>query len=162
MKQYRADGHDDLIVAPRLLGRTAAVSAKGPRSPVRPRDEVLASSSVETRRLHEFVIEFALEHDLTVKETPVGLVLATQEREWLATVYLDPYNYLEVYIQALRNRGWDAEADAAIATLQATTEKRLSLRHPAVPAADVFAHWQEVKAALTSMAELYGSIDARP
>ena len=86
---------------------------------------------------------------------PVVRVLAFAERNWLATVYLDPYNSLEVYIQELRNRGWNAQADGVIAALQNTTSKRLPLKHPAVPAADVVAHWQAAKDVLVGMAGLY-------
>lgn len=158
VKQYRADGHDDLVIVPRLLGRTAAASTKTVHSSLgRPREEVLASSTQDTKRLLDLVTGLARENGLTLKETPVGLVLAAAERRWLATVYLDPYDYLEVYIQDLRNRGWDADADTAIAALQATTTKRLSAKHPAVPTTDVVAHWQEVKSVLTGMAGLHSS-----
>lgn len=156
VKQYRADDDDDLIIAPRLLGRTAIVSAKSGRGALgRTREEALVSSTAETRRLLELVTEFAQQQRLDLRETPVGLVLVYPDHKWLATVYLDPYNYLEVYIQELRNHGWNGDADSSIAALQRITTKRLPPKHPAVPAADVVAHWEAVKAVLVGMADLY-------
>ncbi len=76
VKQYRADGDDDLIIAPRLLGRTAVVSAKSGRGALgRTREEALVSSTADTRRLLDLVTEFAQQQRLDLRETPVGLVL---------------------------------------------------------------------------------------
>ncbi|NCD16194.1 MAG: hypothetical protein EOL91_02575 [Actinobacteria bacterium] len=158
VKQYRADGRDDRVLVPTLIGRNAASSAKHDRTTQRrAREETLAASTTDTLRLLELIGELAHEQGLTTHETPVGLVLETPAREWLATVYLDPYNMLEVYIRELRDRGWDAQADSMFAALQKTTPKRLAAKHTNVSTTDIVTHWPEVKSALVAVAGLYRS-----
>lgn len=156
VKQYRAEGRDDRVIVPRLIGRTGAASARaGSAGPRRAREETLAASTPETLRLLELIEGLAGERGLMTHETPVGLVLETPNRKWLATVYLDPFNTLEVYVRELRDHGWDREADGVFAALQRTTSKRLATKHTNVATSDVIAHWPDVKAVLLDMAGLY-------
>lgn len=66
-----------------------------------------------------------------------------------------PNNALEFYIQELRDRGWDEQADRTFGVLEAIANKRLASKHTNVPTADVVAHWPEISATLIEMAELY-------
>lgn len=158
VKQYRADGHDDLVIVPRLLGRTGATAAKSASGGVRrTREEVVAAASADTRKLASLVSEFAGEAGLIKEESPMALLLKTPARETLTTIYF-PYDTLDVAIQPLRDRGWDAAADRALGVLNAATSKRLSKKTPSVPAADALARWTDISAVLIEMATLYRSL----
>jgi hypothetical protein len=163
VKQYLAEGREDRVIVPTLIGRTGTASAKSGRTGLRrPRHEAVAASTEPTRRLLELFTALAREQDLAARETPSGLVLETRASEWLATVYLDSYNSVEFYIQELRNRGWDEQADRTFALLQQITNKRLAIKHTNVSTTDVLAHWVDVRATILQMADLYRSAYGEP
>lgn len=139
IKQYRAEGRDDLVIVPTLIGRTAASTDKLPE---------------EARKLVQLIEELAFDQNLVITPATISLVLKTQALESLATVYL-PWNSLEVLLQPLRNRGWSEQADQFLDELRACTNKRLTEKHPEIPAADVIAHWGQVSDVLKNMAALY-------
>ena len=156
VKQYRAEGRDDRVIVPTLIGRTGGVTTRlKHRGSTRSREETLAASSGDTRRLIELVHEFVQVRALAHHETRSGLVLETPTRKWLATVYLVPYNTIEFYIQELRNQGWDNAADRYFATLEETAGKRLAPRHPHIDSETAVAHWTTIQEVLSGMAELY-------
>ncbi|MCW3159642.1 hypothetical protein [Micropruina sonneratiae] len=157
VKQYRADGHDDLVIVPRLLGRTGGAAAKSSGGPRRTREAVVAAASEDTRALASMAAGFARDIGLTAEESPTALLVKTPARETLTVIYF-LYNSLDVPIQPLRDRGWNAAADHAFEVLNAATSKHLSPKTPSVPAGDALAHWTEISEVLTEMAALYGSL----
>jgi len=154
IKQYRADGRNDLVIVPTLIGRTAASTDKPGQRESRSHEESLAAASEDTHELLRLIDELASDRDLITTPAPASRVLKTQARETLATVYL-PWNSLEVLIQPLRNHGWTEQADRFLAELRACTSKRLPDKHPEIPVADVMAHWGQIKLVLEGMAALY-------
>lgn len=156
VKQYRAEGHDDLVIVPRLLGRTGAAAAKSAGGLRRTREEVVSAASGDTRDLANAAADFARDTGLITEESPTALLLKTPARETLTTVYF-LYNSLDVPIQPLRDRGWNDAAERTLHALSAATSKRLSKKTPSVPASDALAHWTEIRALLDEIAALYRS-----
>lgn len=156
VKQYRAEGHDDLVIVPRLLGRTGAAAAKSAGGPRQTREEVVAAATEDTRALARAVTSFARDVGLITEASRTALLVKTPARETVATIYF-LYDSLDVPIQPLRDRGWHAAADRALNVLNAATAKRLSKKAPSVPAVDALAHWADISAVLDEMASLYQS-----
>lgn len=156
IKQYRAEGRDDLVIVPTLIGRTAASTDKPGQRESRTYVHYLDIASEEARKLVQLIEELAFDQNLVTTPATISLVLKTQALESLATVYL-PWNSLEVLLQPLRNRGWSEQADQFLDELRACTNKRLTEKHPEIPAADVIEHWGQVSDVLKNMAALYRS-----
>ena len=154
VKQYRADGRDDIVVVPTLYGRSAVTPDKPGQRSRRSHEESLAAASADTHELLNRIQELADVIDLTTTRAPASLVLKTHARESLATVYL-LWNSLEIQIQPLRERGWVDQAESYLAELRACTQKQLPTKHPDVPVSDVLAHWEQIRGLLIGMAELY-------
>jgi hypothetical protein len=156
VKQYRAEDYPGTVIVPAVYGRTAASSAKSGAPRIKQdREAHLAASSPATQRLLELTSEFAGGQSLTLRETPSGTLLKTDSGGSVANVYLGPYNYLEVPLEPLRERGWLEEADAFYRTLQGVTSKALTRKNPGVPSEDVVARWETVRAVLEEMSALY-------
>lgn len=154
IKQYRAEGRDDLVVVPTLIGRTAGTTEKPGQRASRSHEESLTGASEDTHELLRRIEDLAQQLDLITTQAPASRVLKTQARESLAVVHL-LWNNLEVVIGPLRERGWGEQADRFLAELSDCTHKRLPEQHPNLPVADVIAHWDRVSDVLAGMAALY-------
>lgn len=156
VKQYRAEGHDALVIVPSVFGRTAATVLKERSArPSGDRAELLERSLPATREALDRLSTLAQEHGFAIKETPAGLLLKTQRAESLANLYLATWDAVDVPIKPLRERGWDHDADALHARLQGLTTKHLTAAAPSVPTPDVIAHWDEFAAIVVQVAGLY-------
>lgn len=162
VKQYRAAGHDGIVVVPAVFGRTAAASTKSSGRRAVDRDVAWADSSQDTHRAVQLLSDLAEELDLVLTETPSGGTLAkTRSGGSVANVYLAPYDSLDVALNQLRSQGWTTEADSAFEAMSALTSKRLTAKNPAMPTADVVAGWHRLRPVLTEIARLH-QLGAKP
>lgn len=154
VKQYRADGREDLVIVPTLIGRTGVTTTKPSQRGTTTHEEALASASQETRELVGLVDGLAEDLGLLATDSPSGRLLKTPRRETLATVYL-PWNALQIPIHALRMRGWSDEAERFLAILRSCTPRQLPEKTPSVGTEDAVANWASIREVLTGIAHLY-------
>lgn len=140
VKQYKSAGHPGTVLVPTVYGRTATASVKQGSRPRSSREELLARSAPSTLELLELAQELAREMGLVLTEAPSGALLKTRSKGSVANVYLATWDTLDVPLQPLRDRGWNAEAEQALRDLQALTAKRLTVKNPSLPSADVVKH----------------------
>lgn len=159
VKQYRAEGHEGTVIVPAVYGRTATASTKNPRGPAISRDQAIAASQPSTLRAMELLEELATDTGLVVHQTPKGSMLKTPGRASVANLYLATWDSLDVPVQAMRDRGWDAQADAAYAALSAMTTKSLTQKYPALPSEDVVRNWDRLRPLLVDIATLHLSLE---
>lgn len=158
VKQYRAEGYPGTVIVPAVYGRTAAASLKPSGTRRGPnRTEALAASKPETIRLLELIAELSRELGLVVQETTAGALLKTPDLASVANVYLANWDSLDIPIQALRDSGWNEEADAIAKQLQLLTSKRLTPKVPNLPSPDAVREWENVRELLTQITSLYRS-----
>ncbi len=155
VKQYRAEGRQDIVIAPRLLGRTASAATKASRGGGMSRSDQIAAASESTHQLIPLIDALASDADLITEESPSALLLKTPTRETLATLYF-PWDTLDIPVQEVRDHGRDDEADRMFEILQRLTSKDLPKRHPSVPTEDAIAHWREIRSVLLAIRELFG------
>lgn len=156
IKQYRAEGRDDLVIVPTLIGRTADTIDKRGQRTARTHEESLAGASEDARELLRRIDELASQLNLITINAPASRVLKTSAREPLAAVFLLS-DTLEVSIQPLRERGWSEQADRFLAVLRDITNKAATDKLPTLPIADVIAHWDQVRDVLAGMTALYAT-----
>lgn len=156
IKQYRADGRDDLVIVPTLIGRTAETIDKRGQRTARTHEESLAGASEDGLELLRRIDELASQLNLITINAPASRVLKTSARDPLAAVFLLS-DTLEVSIQPLRERGWSEQADKFLAVLRDITNKAATDKLPTLPVVDVIAHWDQVRDVLVGMAALYGT-----
>lgn len=160
VKTYRAEGHEDMVIVPTVIGRTgAAITKKSPRS-TPDRAALLEKSQPSTLTLIDLVGRFAVERGLIVHETPAGALLKTPGRGSVANVYLAGWDSLDVPLQPLRDRGWSAEADRILSVLQGLTAKQLTAKNPTMPSGDAVTNWEQLEAVLADIADLYLATEA--
>jgi hypothetical protein len=158
VKQYRAHGHKGIVIVPAVYGRTATASVKAtPRSGGPDREVRLSRSVPATHEILRRVDALANDVGLVVQETPSGAILKTQQGQTVATVFLDKWNALDVPLQPLRDRGFDAEVAEMLADLRSVASKKLSEKVPELPTVDVAAEWPKVRAVLVRSAMLHSS-----
>jgi aryl-alcohol dehydrogenase-like predicted oxidoreductase len=157
VKQYKADDHPGTVLVPTVYGRTATASVKRGTRPRSTREELLARSAPATLEVLKLAQAFAEEHGLVLTEAPSGALLKTKSKGSVANVYLAAWDTLDVPLQPLRDRGWTAEAEQALQELQALTAKRLTVKNPSLPTADVVRHWPAVREVLQRISALYGA-----
>ncbi len=155
VRQFRADEYDGTVIVPAVFGRTAAASTKDSKRRSGDREASLASTPAITLEAVRLLEELASDLGLVVHETPSATTAKTAAGTTIASVYLSPWNSLEVPLEQLRSHGWVDEADQAYDRLNRSTSKRLTFKSPLVPSADVVDQWDEVRSALTAMAALY-------
>lgn len=160
VKTYRADGHQDMVIVPTVIGRTGATITKKPPRRVPDRTALLEQSQPSTLTLLDLIGHFAAKRELVVHETPAGALLKTPGRGSVANVYLASWDSLDVPLQPLRDRGWLAEADQILAALQRMTAKQLTAKNPTMPSADAVTNWEKLEAILTDIADLYLATEA--
>lgn len=96
---------------------------------------------------------------LVVHESPSGALLKTPGGGSVANVYLGTLDSLEVALQAMRDRGWNKEADAVYAAMNAMTSRTLALKYPTMPTGDAVANWDQLRPVVVDIAKLYLSTD---
>lgn len=85
---------------------------------------------------------------LVVVETSSGSLLKTPPKGSVANIYLADWDTIDVPLQPLRDRGWEDEADRALADLSRLTAKRLTPKNPNIPSVDAVANWTELRTVL--------------
>jgi hypothetical protein len=119
------------------------------------REELLAKSAPSTLELVDLLADLAAENELQTVDTPAGILVKTADRRSVANLYFGDYNSIDIPLQPLRERGWNAEADDILQALSRMTPKTLTTKYPALPTADAIAHWDEFQKLLEGIVALY-------
>lgn len=159
VKQYRAEGYAGTVIVPAVYGRTAAASTKSTQRRTVDRAAALAASKPATLRAIELIDELAADVGLVVHQSPSGALLKTPGGGSVANVYLATLDSLDVALQAMRDRGWNQEADAVYAAMNAMTARTLALKYPTMPTDDAVANWDQLRPVLVDVARLYLSTE---
>lgn len=163
VKQYRAEGQSERVLVPHVFGRTEAAAASKHHGATEQmsREEMQRRASQDTRAVIEEVTALAAQSDdLTTRETRASLQLRTGRAEVVAAVYLN-YDTVDIQIQPLRDRGFEAEADELLQTLQRVSSKSLPPKSPPVPTADAMANWDTVSEVLKRSTALFARAQAK-
>jgi hypothetical protein len=155
VKRYQAHGTPGSVIVPAVYGRTASASVKNVARRTPDREALLARSAPSTLKLLDLFEALAAEHGLVVHQTSSGVLLKTPGRGGVGNVYLAAWDSVDVPLQALRDRGWVAEADRALVALRQMTSKTLTEKNPTMPSEDALAHWPELRTVLVGIADLY-------
>ena len=153
VKQYRAEGHDGLVIVPAVYGRTSAASKKNSLGSTS-RSENVEGSLPATKDLMERLTDLSDELGLKVHETRSANLLKRDDGRTVACLYLANWNTIDIPLQPLRDRGFSQEVDDALVRLQRTTSKSLSLKSPSVPTDDALTHWDDVRELIADLSRL--------
>jgi hypothetical protein len=154
VKQYRAGDHHGTVIVPAVFGRTSAASIKTSHRNQQSRDELIEESHPETLELLAHLKDFAEAEGMLIRDTRSGSLLKAASGRTVACLYLANWNMLEVPLQPLRDRGFEDQANQALARLQAMTSKRLTQNAPNLPSADGTANWDELRNVLVGLSRV--------
>jgi hypothetical protein len=133
-------GGDLRTLVPRVIGMTAASEVTKGRSPEVSYEEWLTRAAPETREVERRLLEWAAEHQLEVRRTPVSTHVLARRRRPLA-VFFPRLQTVDIYLEPLRRAGESDTADAVLARIVALIGRTPGDKYPNLTAYAIATQW---------------------